>query len=655
MKSRFASVLLGLAMSSLALLLAGCSTSNSSNNNQPPPLQNGTATVIIKDQSTEDWAMIGVKVLSVTLTPQGGGSDVTVYTAPSPAPTINLLQLDQLNEILGSASIPPGNYTAATVTVSANPGDLSLVASSDPEAGFAAAAGSPIPSSQIQVVGATGAAGSQTVPIKVTLDAPLAVASGQMSPIDLEFDLSHPAFIVGHVPATGMGATIWAVNFVGPVRHHRIFDITRLVLREHYGTVTGVINNNDTLTVDKDYPVYPPTNPETAITTNQQLSLNVDETNGTLYYDVDAKTVTTLKDFSSIASTIDGKFVRFTARYQENGTLTAVRIWASSSFNSVWISPEGHVLHSNPNTGILTVENELGKPVALTVDANTQFYFRTPADAVADTTPIGTGPAFLANIVRGFKVHVSCVDPLAAPLVAQTVDIEIARYDGAISNATMTGFTYTRKFVNVNDDYKVLLPYIASGSANGNDPTSGATTSGFEWWNFAFPKTVDSGENAISDFVKATTVSANFGGTVGPLGAAGETYATWNDPNATGSWAAPEAVLMPTEVPFGLAATSYNNQDTDFTMTVPNGTNAVTLDLDTTMGSASLVYQVDRTNGVVTITPVDISSTAGQNTLSQNLVTGTPVKVFGIPQANGTIKTYVLFYFTGTILPTAVD
>jgi hypothetical protein len=90
-------------------------------------------------------------------------------------------------------------------------------------------------------------------------------------------------------------------------------------------------------------------------------------------------------------------------------------------------------------------------------------------------------------------------------------------------------------------------------------------------------------------------------------------------------------------------------------MTVPNGVNAVTVDLDTTAGSATLVYQVDRTNGIVTISPVDISTTAGQNTLSQNLVTGTPVKVFGIPQANGSIKAYVLFYFTGTILPTAVD
>ena len=652
MKSRFSRVLLGLSMTSLALLVGGCSSGSNSNNNQPPPPQNGTMNVIISDQSTEDWAMIGVKVLSVALTPQGGGSDVTVYTAPSPAPTINLLQLDQLNEILGSATIPAGTYTAATITVSGNPSDISLIASSDPEVGFAAAAGATVPSNQIQVVGATGAAGSKTVPIKVKLNAPITVTAGQTSAIDLEFDLSHPAFIMAHVPPANGGATVWAVNFVGPVRHRRIFDLRRLILREHYGTVTGVINNNDTLTLDKDYPVYPPTNPETAITTDKQLSLNVDSTNGTIYYDVDAKTHTTLMDFGSIASTISGKFIRFTARYQVDGTLTAVRIWASSSFNSVWISPEGHVLHSNAGAGTLTVENELGKRVTLTVDANTQFYFRTPASAQSDATVIGSGPGFLANIVRGFKVHVSVDDPLASPLVAQTVDIEIARYDGAISNTDSNGFTCTRKFVNVNDDYTKTLPYISSSTANGSDPTTGAAISGFKWWNFTFPTIVDSGANAIPDFIAATSGAVNFGGSVGQLGAAGETYATWNDPAAASGWAAPWTVLLPTDVPFGLAATSYSNGS--FMMTVPGGTTAVSVALNTTAGSATLVYQVDRTNGVVTISPVDISTTAGQNTLSQNLVTNTPVKVFGIPQANGTIKSYVLVYFTGT-LPTAVS
>ena len=57
--------------------------------------------VVVSDASSEDWATIGVKVLSIALLPQGGGSPVTVYTAPTPAPMVNLEELDQLGEILG--------------------------------------------------------------------------------------------------------------------------------------------------------------------------------------------------------------------------------------------------------------------------------------------------------------------------------------------------------------------------------------------------------------------------------------------------------------------------------------------------------------------------------------------------------------------------
>ncbi len=88
-----------------------------------------------------DWAEIGVKVLSISLTPQGGGTPVVVYTAPSPVNMINLVELDQLADILDSVSVPAGTYTGATVTLGANPGDVALTASSDPDTGFAGTPG----------------------------------------------------------------------------------------------------------------------------------------------------------------------------------------------------------------------------------------------------------------------------------------------------------------------------------------------------------------------------------------------------------------------------------------------------------------------------------------------------------------------------------
>ena len=664
MKYYVSRLALGMASVALMLFCMGCgSASTSGGGGSSTQPQNGTVNLMVSDASTEDWATIGVKVLSVDLTPQGGGNDVNIYTASSPAPTINLLQLDELSELIGNPTVQAGTYTSATVTISGNPGDVQLVASADPEAGFAGTAGATIPPADVQIIGAKGSSGSLTLPVKLTLTSPLVVVANQSSPLNLEFDLSHPAFIVAHVPPSGNGTTMWAVNFSPCLRHRRIFDLTRLILRHHYGTVTGVSTDDSTLTFDKDYPVYPPTSPETEITSSQTLSVLADSTNGTLYYDLDNSTNNaTLKDFGSIASTIVGKYIRVAMRYQANGSLVAVRLYASSTFNKVWISPEGHVLHvnvGNGTTGTLVVENELGLPVPLTINSSTNFYFRVPSSAVADATPIGSGPAFLSNLARGFKVHVSVVDPLAAAFVAQAVDIEIARYDGSISNSNATSFEYTRDFHTASDDYKVTLPYINSQTPNGTDPQTGVAITGFKWWNFTFPTVVDSGTTAIKDFYTATNGGVTFtcgsgaNATSTQMGANGETFATWNDPNAPGAWAAPWTVLTPTHVPLGTVAAGYSNGSPNgtFTMTIAcsGGTQstAVTVDLNTTSGSAPLVYQVDFTNDVFTVSVVDITTSAGQNTLTTNLIAGTPVAVYGIPQADGTIKDYVLVYYTG--------
>src|SRR5271165_5640622 len=99
--------------------LSGCSSGSSPNspNTLTPQVQSGTVSMIVSDDSTEDWAGIDVKVLSIALVPQGGGANVTAYSAPSPAPAINLVELDQLGEILGNVTVPAGTYTAAELTI----------------------------------------------------------------------------------------------------------------------------------------------------------------------------------------------------------------------------------------------------------------------------------------------------------------------------------------------------------------------------------------------------------------------------------------------------------------------------------------------------------------------------------------------------------
>jgi hypothetical protein len=654
MNSKVSRSFLGLVAAAIPLFSAACGTSSSGSQGTTGTPQSGMVNMMVSDASTEDWATIGVKITSILLVPQGGGKPVNIFTAGSTVPTINLVELDQLGELLGTMTVPAGTYTAANLTVSANPGDVQLVVTADPETGFAGIPGATIPANQIEIIGAAGAAGSETVPVNVNFDSPLTVAANQTASLDVEFDLSHPAFLVGHVPPSGGGGTIWAVNFNrGPVHHHPLRDIRHLVLRHAYGTVTGASSDDTSVTMTRDFPVEPPTTPETDIATSQSLTILADSTNGTIFYDVDAKTNVTIKNFSTLASSLTGKFVRVAARYQSNGSLVAVRMWASTSFNSVWLSPEGHVLHVNAsaNPATITIENESGAPIQLSVDNNTEFFFRTPWNAVSDATPIGQGILFLSNnVVRGFKVHASVVDPLATTLVAQAIDIEIARYDGSISAVNGNTFTYKHNFRNSGDNYTFVMPYISSATANGSDPSTGSAIGGYKWWNFTFPTIVDSGPNAISDFESATNGTVNFGGTAGAYPAWGATFATWNDPAQANSWAAPWTVLLPTTVPLGTAATSYSNGV--FSLSELGGVNAMPVNLSTTSGSGTLVYQVDDTGGVVSVSAVDITTTAGQNTITQNLVAGTPVKVFGIPQANNTIKAYVVIYYTG-VLPSA--
>ncbi len=627
------------------LAACGGGSDSGSGSNMTPAPQSGNIPLIMSDASAEDWATIGVKILSIALTPQGGGSPVTVYAAPAQPPMINLEQLDQIGELLGNVSVPLGTYTGATLTISGNAGDVLLTVAADPEAGFAGAPGATIASNQIQIQGTRGTAPNLTVPVKVTFDSPLVVSTGQNNALDLEFDLGHPAFIVGHTPP-GAGATLWAVNFSGPVRHHPISDITRLVLRHTYGSVTAVATDNSAVTITKDVPALPVTNPELPVSTAQSLQILADATNGTIFYDVDAKTSTTIKDFSAESSGLVGKFVRIAARYQQNGTLVAVRVWASAQFNSVWLSPEGHVLHVDTADNVITVSNESGVGVALTVDAGTQFFFRTPQSALDDATPIGTGPSFLAsrNLVRGFKVHVSVVDPLATPLVAQSVDIETAAYAGRISAADTMGFTYTRQFRTASDDYTRALGYISSQTANGKD-ASGNPVMGYKWWNFAYPTLVTSGSNAIPLFVAATNDGVDFGGTAGAVSAWGVSYAKWNDPANPNGWSVPWTVLVPTPLPLGSVAAGFAANS--FTMNVPGGSTPATVLVSTTSGSATLVYQVDRTNGVVTVSPVDVTTSSGLTAITDGLIAGARVKVYGVPQADGTLKAYVLAYFTG--------
>ena len=52
--------------------------------------QSASMPLVVSDASSDDWALVGVRIMSIALVPQGGGDNVTVFTAASSAPYLNL-------------------------------------------------------------------------------------------------------------------------------------------------------------------------------------------------------------------------------------------------------------------------------------------------------------------------------------------------------------------------------------------------------------------------------------------------------------------------------------------------------------------------------------------------------------------------------------
>lgn len=590
--------------------------------------------ILAADASSGNWAKVGVRILSIALTPQGGGAPTTIYTASPSAPAINLEQLDHVSQLLATVPLPPGTYTGAVITVAANPGDVALTSSDDPDSGFAAPLSTPVPSQNIEIQGSQGGTGAMTVAIPLTLPSPYVVnPTAQVQPaLELDFSLASPSLVQSQTPVTD-DPTLWAIDFQGPVSGEAISAITRVVLRQMYGTLTEVSADGKSIALTRDYPTEPVVTPETAVSTPDLLTVLADSGNGTEFDDIDAGTSMTVSNFAALAGLTPGRFLRVSARYQSDGSLVATRIWAGDTFSSVWSGPEGHVTQVDAADGTLKVEDGSGKPVAVETDANTEFDYQG--------VPIATGSAFLAagHIVRGFKVRVSPRDPSSGRMLAQSIDIESALFSGAISGTTLAGLTYTSQFSRSSDNYALALSYISPDTPNGT-AANGTPITGYAYWNFAYPTEVVYGGGAAADFQLATS---------GSLTAYGASPATWDDPAAPSAWGLRSTTLLP--APLGLATVTSGLVSSGFTSTfslTPLGASTpVSVQLITASGSAPLVYQANRAHGSIKMTALDITTPSGLAQLSAALQPGTYVNVFALPKSSGAVQAYTLLYYTG--------
>src|SRR5579872_6174266 len=67
------------------------STTASSTGNTPAPTANAQVSVplVLSSDASRNWANAAIRILNVSLTPQSGGTPVTIYTAPAATPVIN--------------------------------------------------------------------------------------------------------------------------------------------------------------------------------------------------------------------------------------------------------------------------------------------------------------------------------------------------------------------------------------------------------------------------------------------------------------------------------------------------------------------------------------------------------------------------------------
>ena len=408
------------ALSALALSLACSSTDNPAD--PKPVTPQGQVQVVVTDAPADEWAHVWVKVTKVTLVKADGTTEVVAFDAStagnSNAGKVDLVHLDSVGELLASAQVPVGTYTKLKVSIDTDPANVTLIAQG----------GGPVTVSR--VVGTA---------IPVDLSPALVVTEGHGSAVQVDFDLSHPLFVVMLQDGTAV------LNL--QVRHKpNPADIRGLQFRWHAGKVTSAGSNGF------------------ALTTLHGANLNLAANGSTWFRNIDTRATGSLAEMASLASSGNLYAVVFT-RMDAIGSLSAARVYYSTDAAAIQkllaYMREGHVLSVDRAAGTFTVNDPGGHmPQTLVVDSDTVFSFH------GETTVVGSGVTGLAALQRGFKVHVTLKDPSVSPAHAATVNIQRAQDEGFISASDMSSFTFGTTV-----------------------PRTYSYATGFTWWNLGQPMT----------------------------------------------------------------------------------------------------------------------------------------------------------------------
>jgi hypothetical protein len=585
---------------SLALALA-CG-GGGSNSLARPVTDTGTVGFLVQDATSETWSSVNVIIRKASLvlaSDKEAANPVEIYDGSQDATPVNLLQLDTLQELLGQVDgVPAGTYDHLLLEVDGQPSDITLVPAPDAASGAATQA---IPASQIIVNGKHDPSNPTWMVLpSIKLSQDLVVTQGSAGAVAVDFDLSSPAFIVEH--DTTSATPLYVVDFgaSGVFRHAPAAALDAHYLHHHRGTVASVASDASSFTLTTDH--------------GKTFTIHAGSAAvPTCFYDLDQAPVSALSSNNVPSTLVPGLDVACSARYQDDGSLVAVRVWYTAAAGTLpsW-TPEGHVAKVDAANGILYVLDPSGNAVPYTISQTTRWFWK--GDPSTDISG-GQGLAFLPNVDRYFKVHVTVADPSATPLAAASVDIQRAFAEGTLTSADASGFSYARTWGDGT----------VSRHALGFSGT-------FSFWDFTFPSSASSDLTAFQAEATSGIILDTSEQEYLPFGESSLGYAGGSE-----VWDAQDLIFMPTAI-------SSHAQDVVVAyaggaMTVKakdKGAVGVAVTLDATPGDQPLVTLYARSGSAVAVTPLDSTQWA------KNLTKGAEVRVYGVPDGKGHLKAYYI-------------
>jgi hypothetical protein len=513
---------------------------------------------------------------------------------------VELTELDHLGQLLGNLAVPTGKYSSATLTLVANtfPGASTFI----PDSGFG-------------VLGVDYNNTAPTYKLTVPLTAPLVVDPLQGAVLDLNLDTTRSTFLF---QGTNVEPYFWA-NFNKIASQKPVANLTQVALRPLSGSVTSVAADGSSMVFNNV-----PIDSQDTLGQLQPLTIRVDATSGTQFWDLSQGSTQTVTTFSSLASVLPGLITVVVGQLQPDGSIIANRVWYKSNTNQApdalvlchltWVKPD---LGTLGFAGIVATQSVLGSwSEEAMVDAETQVFLRNPTDPAVGAKPIAVGPAALTAqvVVPGFEV-LAHLHLAGTAYVVRAMEILTPQFMGALSGATASQITCSQ--------------------TDGSVPGSGFTATLAVAPSFAWTQIEGApgqGSSALADLAVYAQKSVDFGGLVGKLGARSDSQAVWGGSGNPKGWSLLTTECQPAALPQGSVTSPWvpTASGGSFGLSLPGGTKQVTVLVD---ASTCQIFQKTSTQP----TALDPAFQSGTSAIGPHFDGHETATVYGYPDGNGNL------------------